>query len=235
MLGVDVGSTGVKAVAFAVDSTWRHVVIREYPMLQPAPRWQVQDPDVLLAATHQAMSACMAAAGDAEVVAILMSSAMHGLIGLDAAKNTDNDGAPAVRKGRPPHRHSLWYTGCRRGRRRTTGQRRCRSDRRDRPSPPSTTTCEPEHRSWTRPRNRRGNPRPTPARPPEKWSSPEVKARRFASPADGTHRLRSSSDAEARRSPQVDLGAIYLNTRRDPRPAPRARHSASTINRVCQR
>lgn len=84
VLGLDVGTTGTKAVAFAVGSTWRQVAVREYPLQQPAPGQQVQDPDVVLAAVESALAECVTAAAGAEVVGISVSTAMHGLIGLDA-------------------------------------------------------------------------------------------------------------------------------------------------------
>jgi gluconokinase len=36
MIGLDVGTTDVKAAAFGLGSGWRSVAIREYPLLQPA-------------------------------------------------------------------------------------------------------------------------------------------------------------------------------------------------------
>ena len=44
MIGLDVGTTDVKAAAFGLGSGWRSVAIREYPLLQPAPGEEVQDP-----------------------------------------------------------------------------------------------------------------------------------------------------------------------------------------------
>ncbi|MEV4496954.1 gluconokinase [Micromonospora arborensis] len=85
ILGVDVGTTAVRAAAFALDGTVRHVATRTYPMLQPVPGWQVQDPDVLVAATLEAIAACVADTAGPEVVALALSSAMYGLIGLDSA------------------------------------------------------------------------------------------------------------------------------------------------------
>ncbi|MDG4809573.1 FGGY family carbohydrate kinase [Micromonospora sp. WMMD1120] len=84
ILGIDVGSTAVRATAFAVDGTGRHQAVREYPLLEPAPGWQVQEPDVLVAATLAATAACVADTAGAEVVALALSAARHGLIGLDA-------------------------------------------------------------------------------------------------------------------------------------------------------
>ena len=74
----------MKAVAFAPGSPWRRVVIREYPLLQPAPRRLVQDPAAILSATASALSECVAASAPAELLAVSVSAAMHGLIALDA-------------------------------------------------------------------------------------------------------------------------------------------------------
>ncbi len=54
------------------------------PAARPLPGWQVQDPDVLVAATLAAVSACVADTAGAEVVALAVSSPRYGLIGLDA-------------------------------------------------------------------------------------------------------------------------------------------------------
>ncbi|MBM0276685.1 hypothetical protein JM949_15290 [Micromonospora sp. STR1s_6] len=85
ILAVDVGSTAVRAAAFALDGTARHTATREYPLREPVPGWQVQDPEALVAATLAATSACVARTAGAEVVALALSSARYGLIGLDAA------------------------------------------------------------------------------------------------------------------------------------------------------
>lgn len=84
IVGLDIGTTGVKAVAFGLGSPWRTMALREYPLLEPEPGWQVQDPEAIMAATTEALAECVAAAGEAEVVAVALSTAMHGLIGLDA-------------------------------------------------------------------------------------------------------------------------------------------------------
>ncbi|MGI5521405.1 gluconokinase [Micromonospora sp. CA-259024] len=85
VIGIAVGATAVRAAAFALDGTARHVATREYPLLEPVPGWRVQDPDVLVAAALDATSACVAGSAGAEVVALAVSSAMYGLIGLDTA------------------------------------------------------------------------------------------------------------------------------------------------------
>lgn len=85
ILALDVGTTGVKAVAFDLASPWRHVAIREYPLIEPQPGWEVQDPETMMSATAAAATECTTVVGGAEVVAVTLSSAMHGLLALDAA------------------------------------------------------------------------------------------------------------------------------------------------------
>ena len=83
IVGLDVGTTGVKAAAFGLGSSWRRVAIREYPLLAPAPGQEVQDPATILAAVAEALAECVAAAGEAHVLAVSVSTAMHGLLALD--------------------------------------------------------------------------------------------------------------------------------------------------------
>lgn len=84
IVGLDVGTTGVKASAFAPGSSWRCTIVHEYPLLQPAPRRHVQDPDAILGAARKALGECVAAASGAEVIGVSVSAGMHGLLALDA-------------------------------------------------------------------------------------------------------------------------------------------------------
>lgn len=83
VIGLDVGTTGTKAVAFGLGSAWRHTVVREYPLLAPRPGWQVQDPTTVVAAVMGALAEVATAAKGARVAGISVSTAIHGLIGLD--------------------------------------------------------------------------------------------------------------------------------------------------------
>ena len=85
VIGLDVGTTAAKVVAFGLGSDWRHTAIREYPLLAPQPGWQVQDPRAIGAAVLGALAECADAAGRSSVVALSVSTAMHGVMGLDAA------------------------------------------------------------------------------------------------------------------------------------------------------
>lgn len=84
IVGLDVGTTAVKVVAFGLAAPWRHAAVREYPLLEPEPGWQVQDPETVLAAVFRALADVVTAAGGAAVIGVSVSTAMHGLIGLDA-------------------------------------------------------------------------------------------------------------------------------------------------------
>ena len=83
IIGLDVGTTDVKAAAFGLGSSWRAMAYREYPLLAPSPGQAVQDPAALVTACGEALAECVALAGHAEVVAISVGAAMHGLMALD--------------------------------------------------------------------------------------------------------------------------------------------------------
>lgn len=82
IIGLDVGTTGVKAVAFVLGSGRRFRAMREYPLIRPAAGQEVQDPATIVAAARAALAECVAAAQGTEVMAVSLSAAMHGLIGL---------------------------------------------------------------------------------------------------------------------------------------------------------
>jgi gluconokinase len=84
IVGLDVGTTSVKAVAFQPGSARRHVATRQYPTDEPAPGCRTQDPEVIVAAALAALAECVAAGDGAAVAAVSLSAAMHGLMALDA-------------------------------------------------------------------------------------------------------------------------------------------------------
>ncbi len=84
LLGLDVGTTAVKVAAFSTAGRGQLATAqREYPLHQPRPGWQVQEPAVVLAAVDAALAECVAALGAARVVGLAVSSAQHALLGLD--------------------------------------------------------------------------------------------------------------------------------------------------------
>ncbi|HET9126625.1 MAG TPA: gluconokinase [Propionibacteriaceae bacterium] len=84
VIGIDVGTTAVKVTAFGVGTPTRASAEREYPMHQPRPGYEEQDPDQMMTAVLEALVECATGLAGREVLAIGLSSAMHGLIGLDA-------------------------------------------------------------------------------------------------------------------------------------------------------
>jgi gluconokinase len=84
VIGLDVGTTGVKAAAFGIDRPWRAVALREYPLFAPLPGQHVEDPAAILRASTDALAECVAAAAGATVVGVSVGAAMHGLLALDS-------------------------------------------------------------------------------------------------------------------------------------------------------
>ena len=85
-VGLDVGTTGVKAIA--VDTTGAVVARSEsgYPLSTPQAGWAEQDPEDWWRATQSALAALRAQIGTAgEIAGIGLSGQMHGLVALDAA------------------------------------------------------------------------------------------------------------------------------------------------------
>ncbi|WP_299520752.1 gluconokinase [uncultured Serinicoccus sp.] len=89
VIGLDVGTTSVKCLALPVRPGRRAGVLASRPTgtTSPRPGWQVQDPAQLLHACDEALTECVARSRGT-VVAVGVSTAMHGLVGLDA------DGSP---------------------------------------------------------------------------------------------------------------------------------------------
>ncbi len=84
IIGLDVGTTATKALVVDPGSRFRFTASREYRLHEPLPRWQVQDPSVVLGAVDDALAEAVAACRGRAVGVIGVGSAMHGLIGLDA-------------------------------------------------------------------------------------------------------------------------------------------------------
>jgi gluconokinase len=83
VIGLDVGTTDVKAVAFGVGHEWRAMSVRQCPPLHGSGNQEVQDPAAILEAVRGALAECVSEVAGAEVLAISVGTAMHGLIGLD--------------------------------------------------------------------------------------------------------------------------------------------------------
>jgi gluconokinase len=86
VLGVDLGTTSTKVVAFDCEGrSWGSQAV-EYPLTEPEPGQAVQDPDAIRDAVANAVRqvAAEARSAGASVCGLSFSAAMHSLIGLDA-------------------------------------------------------------------------------------------------------------------------------------------------------
>ena len=84
VIGVDIGTTSVKAVAFTVDATAVGSARFGYPLLSPQLTYAEQDADQVREATIAAAAGAVRAANAAgyRVAALSFSAAMHALVGL---------------------------------------------------------------------------------------------------------------------------------------------------------
>ena len=86
VVGVDVGTTATKAVAFDAQGRERGAAEVGYPLLEPAPGRGEQEPGAVVDGALEAIRGAVAEARTrgAEVVGLSLSAAMHALIALDA-------------------------------------------------------------------------------------------------------------------------------------------------------
>ena len=93
LIGLDVGTTATKAAAFSLDPDvpgWVYLASADNRRLASEPGWYEQDPAQLLAAVAATVKEAVAAAQGAHVAGVAVSTAMHGLVGLDS------DGEPVT-------------------------------------------------------------------------------------------------------------------------------------------
>ena len=81
LIGLDVGTSGVKGLALDADGAVVARATRGYPLSTPRPGWAEQDPDVWWQATEAVLGELEQQAGAA--TAIGLSGQMHGLVALD--------------------------------------------------------------------------------------------------------------------------------------------------------
>jgi xylulokinase len=81
-VGLDVGTTGVKAIAVTKTGVVVARAEHGYPLSTPHPGWSEQDPEDWWRASEAALAEV---SGGHEVVGIGLSGQMHGLVALDAA------------------------------------------------------------------------------------------------------------------------------------------------------
>jgi gluconokinase len=85
IIGVDIGTTSTKAMAFTPGGQVLSSHYQEYPIYRPAPEYSEQDPEEVLAAVVQTLSQTLAAVPPDQVLGVSFSCAMHGLLAVDAA------------------------------------------------------------------------------------------------------------------------------------------------------
>ncbi len=88
LLGLDVGTTGARAIAIDVDgATILAQATAEYPLLTPRPGWTEQDPGAWWRASREVLARVAAEAGrDAgEIAGLGLTGQMHGAVFLDGA------------------------------------------------------------------------------------------------------------------------------------------------------
>lgn len=82
-IGLDVGTSGVKAVLVTPDGHILASAVAEYPLLTPKPGWTEQEPDAWWQGTCEVLRE-LAAKSPARVEAIGLTGQMHGAVFLDA-------------------------------------------------------------------------------------------------------------------------------------------------------
>jgi xylulokinase len=90
LVGIDVGTTGTKAIAVSPDGEVLARAERSYPLSTPRPGWSEQDPQLWWHATEACLEEVRRGR---EVAGIGLSGQMHGLVALDA---TDRVIRPAI-------------------------------------------------------------------------------------------------------------------------------------------
>jgi gluconokinase len=88
VVGVDIGTTAVKVVAYRPDGASAGDASRGYPLHSPEAGWAEQDPDEIVTAVLDGLAEVVAAVAPERIAGIGISSVMHSLVGVDA------DGAP---------------------------------------------------------------------------------------------------------------------------------------------
>ncbi len=116
-IGVDIGTTGTRAVVFDRSGRVLEAVSRTYPLLVPRPGWAAQAPATVHDATTEALAEAAGWARDhgRHVRAVGLSAILHSVLPVDAQGNAlddaliwadtrGDDEAKAIRASHDPHR-----------------------------------------------------------------------------------------------------------------------------------
>ena len=92
-IGVDIGTTGTRAVVFNRHGRVLEAVSRTYPLLAPRPGWAAQAPTTVHDATTDALTAAAAwaQAHGHHVRAVGLSAILHSVLPIDASGNALDD------------------------------------------------------------------------------------------------------------------------------------------------
>ncbi|WP_245987943.1 gluconokinase [Cohnella lupini] len=100
IIGIDIGTTSTKSVAFGMDGIMLGSYAVEYPLIQDQPGWAEQDPDIIVQSAIESVNGVLSRNGidGTSVAGAGISSAMHSLIAVGAG-------------GRPLTRSITWADG----------------------------------------------------------------------------------------------------------------------------
>ena len=85
LLGIDIGTSGCKALLIDAEGAVLASSTATYGLSQPRPGWTEQDPALWIEGARQSVASVLAERGDVEIAGIGLSGQMHGLTPLDEA------------------------------------------------------------------------------------------------------------------------------------------------------
>jgi xylulokinase len=83
LIGIDVGTSGVKVLVLAEDGVIITSAVEEYPLYTPHTGWTEQDPEDWWQGTIKALQRVLPACDGLEIAAVGLSGQMHGMVALD--------------------------------------------------------------------------------------------------------------------------------------------------------
>ncbi|MGY2284142.1 xylulokinase [Pseudomonas gingeri] len=86
LIGIDIGTSGCKALLLDVHGAVIAADTATYPLSQPRPGWTEQDPELWIDGARRAIAGVLAKAPGVELLGVGLSGQMHGLVPLDAAQ-----------------------------------------------------------------------------------------------------------------------------------------------------
>lgn len=84
LIGIDLGTSSTRVVAFDLDGRALAASAHAYPMASPKPTWAEQDPDLWVEAAFKGLREVCAAIDSSRVGGVSFSGQMHGSVFLDA-------------------------------------------------------------------------------------------------------------------------------------------------------